>query len=122
MTRDRSAAGLHQVEQILIGLPGDRTGVQSDAASGKSYSLSHPAQPAVLQSNRGDASRSADTTERLEALGREESTYQSIRCFLLPVYGGLGEGRGKPYANVIDDCVSCEHAIETEDGRVFCGA
>ena len=30
--------------------------------------------------------------------------------------------RGKPYANVIDDCVSCEHAIEIEDGRVFCGA
>ena len=30
--------------------------------------------------------------------------------------------RGKPYAKVIDDCVSCEHAIEIEDGRVFCGA
>ena len=30
--------------------------------------------------------------------------------------------RGKPYANVIDDCVYCEHAIEIEDGRVFCGA
>jgi len=30
--------------------------------------------------------------------------------------------RGKPYANVIDDCCSCEHAIKIEDGRVFCGA
>ena len=30
--------------------------------------------------------------------------------------------RGKPYANVIDDCVWCEHALEIEDGRVTCGA
>lgn len=30
--------------------------------------------------------------------------------------------RGKPYANVIDDCVYCEHSIEIEDGLVFCGA
>jgi len=30
--------------------------------------------------------------------------------------------RGKPYANVIDDCASCEHALEIEDGRVICDA
>ena len=30
--------------------------------------------------------------------------------------------RGKPYANVIDDCSSCEYALEIEDGRVICGA
>ena len=29
--------------------------------------------------------------------------------------------RGKPYANVIDDCVYCEHAFEIEDGHVICG-
>lgn len=30
--------------------------------------------------------------------------------------------RGKPYANVIDDCVCCEHALEIKDGRVICDA
>ena len=47
------------------------------------------------------------------------------RGFALHVDGGplpARVWRGKPYANVIDDCVYCEHALEIEDGRVICGA
>ena len=30
--------------------------------------------------------------------------------------------RGKPYANVMEDCAGCEHAVKIEEVRVFCGA
>jgi hypothetical protein len=30
--------------------------------------------------------------------------------------------KGKPYANVVDDCVGCEHAIDIGDKTVTCGA
>lgn len=29
---------------------------------------------------------------------------------------------GKPYANVVDDCTGCEHALEIADRSVICGA
>lgn len=34
----------------------------------------------------------------------------------------MREYQGKPYANVIDDCVGCPHCLEITDGSVICDA
>ena len=51
-----------------------------------------------------------------------ETIYRGFACHVDGCPLPARVWRGKPYANVMDDCVYCEHALEIEDGRVICDA
>ena len=51
-----------------------------------------------------------------------ETIYRGLACHVDGCPLPARVWRGKPYANVLDDCVYCEHALEIEDGQVTCGA